>query len=101
MPKVIFKIEAPVLAQQVGAQKTQPHRQATQEPCQELTATGLTFRPDPVLSRDSSQYSNGWTGATPMGWGQALVFSRKTTPDAGRHLKRGSKVSQYIVLTSW
>jgi len=38
MPKVIFKIEAPVLVQQVGAQKTQPHRQATQEPCQELTA---------------------------------------------------------------
>ena len=68
MPKVIFKIEAPVLVQQVGAQKTQPHRQATQEPCQELTATGLTFRPNRGSYRESSQYSNGWTGATPMGW---------------------------------
>ncbi len=68
MPKVIFKIEAPVLVQQVVAQKTQLHRQATQEPCQELTATGLTFRANRGSYRDSSQYSNGWTGATPMGW---------------------------------
>ena len=80
MPKAIFKIEAPVLVQQVGAQKTQPPRQATQEPCQELTESGPAFRSDRASCRGSPQYSNGWTEATLMGWEPILRSSRATTP---------------------